>query len=203
MNPSGLLLEKSYQIPYELFKKAFIAFQKRFVYPRSYLVMTLLAVIIGIYAYFVADGAEAQRPLYCMIILVCAVLIAFQWFNPRKIRRNLMQAVREIEQDQYRIRIYPDCLEIGTLLPPEEHAGQTENLDDLFEDTPEEDFSGTRIYYNKNLHVTEYDDFFMIYQTKTMFYVLPVSAFSEEEQEILRVHFSGKLGRTFRQNTKN
>ena len=162
--------------------------------------MSLLAVIIGIYAYFVANGAESQKPTYCMIIVICAALLGFQWYNPRKIRRNLLLAVKEIEQDNYRIRIYPEYLEIGTILPPEEVSGENSGTDDLFNDTPEENFSGTRIYYNKNLHITEYPDFFMIYQTKTMFYVLPKSAFSEEELEIMRVHFSQRLDKTFQQN---
>ncbi len=201
MEDAVLLLEKSYQISFQLFKKSFTAFQKKFVYPRTYLTMGLLALIIGIYAYFVANGADSQRPLYCMIIIVCAALIGFQWYNPRKIRRNLMLAVKEIEQDNYRIRIYPEYLEIGTVLPPED-AGEPSETDTLFDDTPEENFSGTRIFYNKNLHITEYDDFFMIYQTKTMFYVLPKSVFSEEELEILRVHFSQRLDRTFQQNVK-
>ena len=37
----------------------------------------------------------------------------------------------------------------------------------------------------------------MIYQTKTMFYVVPKEAFSAEEQEVLRVHFSQKLEKNF------
>ncbi len=201
MEDSSLLLEKSYQIPFQLFKTSFTAFQKKFVYPRTYLTMGLLAAIIGIYAYFVVNGAESQKSLYCMIIIICAALIGFQWYNPRKIRRNLLLAVREIEQDHYRIRIYPEYLEIGTILPPEELAEPSET-DDLFDDTPEDNFSGTRIFYNKNLHITEYDDFFMIYQTKTMFYVLPKSAFSEEELEIMRVHFSQRLDKTFQQNSR-
>ena len=190
MNDSGLLLEKSYQIPFLLFKKSFTAFQKKFVYPKIYLTMALLAVIIGIYSYFVINGTDSQRPVYCTVILVCIMLIGFQWYNPRKIRRNLMLAVKEIEQEY---------LEIGTILPPEDTA-ENSDTDDLFNDTPEENFSGTRIYYNKNLHIIEYQDFFMLYQTKTMFYVLPKSAFSEEELEILRVHFSQRLDKTFQQN---
>ena len=86
MEDAALLLEKSYQIPFQLFKTSFTAFQKKFVYPRTYLTMGLLAGIIGIYAYFIANGNDSQKPLYCMIIIVCAALIGFQWYNPRKIR---------------------------------------------------------------------------------------------------------------------
>ena len=94
-------------------------------------------------------------------------------------------------------RIYPEYLEIGTLLSPEESTADAS--DDLFDDTPEEDFSGTRIYYNKGMHVDEYPAFLLIYQQKSMIYVVPKEPFSEEELEILRVHFSQRLEKTFTQ----
>ncbi len=192
----GLLLEKQYKIPFDMFRNAFIAFQRKFVYPKTYAIMGVLAVVIGIYAYFIIYGGEnANRSLYCIIILFCLVMMAFQWMNPRKIRMNLMEGVREIGDDQYRLRIFPEYLEIGTILPPEDK--EAAGADELFDDTPEEDFSGTRIHYNKGMHMIEYPAFFMIYQQKTMFYVVPKAAFTEEELEIMRVHFSQRLEKNF------
>ncbi|MDE5754126.1 MAG: YcxB family protein [Oscillospiraceae bacterium] len=197
---SGILLQKCYQIPYELFKTAFTAFQKRFVYPRNYIIIAVLGIVCMIYAYFVVTGSNSDRPLYCIVILCALMMMAFQIYNPKKIRKNLLLAVREIEDDRYKLTIYPEYLEIGTILPPEETDPAQKSdpdLDDLFDDIPEENFSGTRIYYNKNLRVQEYDAFFMIYQQKTMFYVVPKAAFSEEELEIMRVHFAQKLDKNF------
>ncbi len=186
----GLLLEKSYQIPYALFKAAFTAFQKKFVYPKSYFLMALFSIAAGIYLYVISTGSA--RPEYFFALFICLAVSFIQWYNPRKIRRNLLLAVREIEQDSYRLRIYPEYLEIGTMLPPE-----SPDQDDLFDDEPEEDFSGTRIYYNKHLHLTEQPDFFMLYLDKTMFYVIPKAVFSEEELEIMRIHFGQKLDKNF------
>lgn len=202
MEDKNLLLEKQYQIPFDMFRNAFIAFQRKFVYPKSYVIMGILAAVIGVYAYFIVYGGEnANRSLYCMIILFCLVMMAFQWMNPRKIRMKLMEGVKEIENDQYRLSVYPEYLEIGTILPPED--AESAESDDLFDDTPAENFSGTRIHYNKGMNVLEYPEFFMIYQQKTMFYVVPKSAFSEEELEILRVHFSKRLEKTFKTMRKS
>ena len=196
VSSDGLLMEKQYKIPFEMFRNAFIAFQKKFVYPRTYLVMGVLALVIAVYGYFLVYGGEnANRGLYCMIMLFCAVMIVFQWFNPRKIRRNLMEGVREIEDDEYRLRIFPEYLEIGNILPPENPEDAAH--DELFDDAPTEDFTGTRIHYNKGLHMIEYPDFFILYQQKTMFYVVPKTAFDAEELEILRVHFSQRLEKNF------
>ena len=196
MEENKMLLEKQYKIPFDMFRDAFVAFQRKFVYPKSYAIMGILAVVIAVYAYFIVYGGEnVNRGLYCMIILFCLMMMAFQWLNPRKIRMKLMEGVKEIEDDQYRLRIFPEYLEIGTILPPEDTKAA--ESDDLFDDVPEEDFSGTRIHYNKGLNVVEYPAFFMIYQQKSMFYVVPKSAFSEEELEVLRVHFSKRLEKTF------
>ncbi|MBQ8078691.1 MAG: YcxB family protein [Oscillospiraceae bacterium] len=190
----AMLLEKQYKIPFALFREAFIAFQKKFVFPRNYAIMAVFLIVAGIYSYFVVNGSDQQRPIYCMIVVFCIVMCAMQWYNPRKIRRNLLEGVREIEEDRYRLRIYPGYLEIGTMLEPEDSTAQ--ETDALFDDEPEEDFSGTRIYYNKGLHVHEYDSFLMIYQNKTMFYVIPKSVFTQEELGLLRQHFSNALGKT-------
>ncbi|MDE5792598.1 MAG: YcxB family protein, partial [Oscillospiraceae bacterium] len=195
---SEFLLQKQYHIPYELFKSAFTAFQKKFVYPKNYIIIAVLLLVCCIYAYFLVIGSDSDKPVYCIVILGCLLLSGFQWYNPRKIKRNLMLAVREIENDQYKLTIYPEYLEIGTILPLEDNNlnnKNSENIDNLFDDIPEENFSGTRIYYNKGLHVHEYQEFFMIYQTKTMFYVVPKSVFSEQELEIMRVHFSQRLNK--------
>ena len=69
--------------------------------------------------------------------------------------------------------------------------------DDLFDDTPQENFSGTRIYYSNALKVTEYSEFFIIYMKKSNFYVLPKKEFSEQETELLRTEFSKNLGKGF------
>ena len=195
----AILLEKSYHIPFAMFREAFTAFQKRFVYPRTYCIIALLLLVCAGYCHLLTgDVSSGARATYCMVILTALVLAAFQWYTPRKVRRNLMRAVREIENDQYLLRVYPDYVEIGTILPPEDT--ETAAQDALFDDVPEDDFSGTRIYFNKGMHVIEYRDFLILYQTKAMFFVIPKDALSEEEQEILRVHLEKKLQKNYKKD---
>lgn len=192
------ILEKEYRIPFSMFRDAFTAFQKRYVFPRTRIVTALLLIAAGIYGYMVVEGGESQRPIYCMIVLMCLVCCAMQWYNPRKVRRSLMEGVKEIEEDRYRLRIFEDCLEIGTLLPPEEAPSEEEKAADaLFDDEPEEDFTGTRIFYTKDIPILEYKEFFMIYLKKQMFYVVPKKVFEEEEIKTLRTLFAEKLGKGF------
>ena len=191
------MLTKQYHIPYEMFRSAFTAFQKQYVYPRNYTLMAVFLLIAGVYSYYVVEGTDQQRPIYCMIIMLCLVLCALQWYNPRKIRRNLMEAIRGLEDDLYEYRLYPEYMEIGTILPDEELSGQQQETDELFDDVPQENFSGTRIYYSNALKVTEYSEFFIVYMKKSNFYVLPKKDFSEQETELLRTEFAKNLGKGF------
>ena len=77
MEENKMLLEKQYKIPFDMFRDAFVAFQRKFVYPKSYAIMGILAVVIAVYAYFIVYGGEnVNRGLYCMIILFCLMMMA-------------------------------------------------------------------------------------------------------------------------------
>ena len=47
MEENNMLLEKQYKIPFDMFRDAFVAFQRKFVYPKSYAIMGILAVVIA------------------------------------------------------------------------------------------------------------------------------------------------------------
>lgn len=196
------MLIKQYHIPYEMFREAFTAFQKKYVYPRTYLLTCIFLLVAGIYAYAMAYGTEQQRPMYCMIIMVCIIMCGFQWYTPKKIRRNLMESIRGIEGDLYEFRLYPEYMEIGTILPEEELSAEEQEADALFDDAPQENFSGTRIYYSNALKITEYSEFFIVYMVKANFYVLPKKDFSEEEITLLREEFAKNLNKGYQSKIK-
>ncbi len=196
------ILTRQYHIPYEMFRSAFISFQNRHVHPRNYLLMAVFLAVAAIYGYFVVIGTEQQKPMYCMIVLFCVAMCAFQWYKPRKIRRNLMEAIRGLEEDLYEFRLYPAYLEIGTILPEEELTQEQQEADALFDDAPQENFSGTRIHYSNALKITEYSEYFIVYMVKSNFYVLPKKEFSEQETELLRTEFTKNLGKGFASRIK-
>ena len=54
-----------------------------------------------------------------VLVLVCIALAFINWYNPRKLKRNLMESVKGIENDVYTLTIYPERIVIGTVLEPE------------------------------------------------------------------------------------
>lgn len=177
-------LEKEYKIPFETFKEAYTAFQKKSVYPKSYLFMGLFIVIAVIY--IIAAVKDPSNMLAYVLIFICLALAAREWYNPRKIRRTLLDTIKNegLENEVYKIEITDDHIDISTLPRDDvENSEERPETDREDEDAPPEK---SRIPINSDLSVLEYDKFFLLYVRKSMFYVIPKMEFSDEELEIIR-----------------
>ncbi len=186
-------LEKEYQIPFEIFKDAYSSFQKKYVYPKSYIYMGLFLIIAIIY--IAAAIKDTSNTLAYVLIFVCLALAVRKWYNPRKVRRNLLDTIMTegLENEVYKIGITDEFVDISTL-PHEnvENSEESEVFDgevdgedsDEYEDeaSPEK----SRIPINSNLAVNEYERYFLLHVKKSMFYVVPKDGFSEDELEIFR-----------------
>lgn len=178
-------LEKEYNIPFETFRKAYYAFQKKNVLPKSYLFMGLFLVIAVIY--IIAAVKDPSNTLAYVLICVCIALAAREWYNPRKIRRNILDAVREenLEDETYKIIVADEFVEISTL--PGEEVADSEPEAEEDEDYQEEIFpEASRLTINNDLSVFEYEEFFLLHVKKQMFYVVPKQGFTDSEIEIIR-----------------
>ena len=189
------LVKKRYSIPYELFGEAFTVFQKKFVFPRNRVMSVLLLIFAAGNVLNIMYGNG--ETIGYVLVLVCIALAFINWYNPRKLKRNLMESVKGIENDVYTLTIYPERIVIGTVLEPEKEK-ETEEYEEVFGEIPmKEDIADTEIYLNKNVNVIERKNFFMIYIKKSMFYVVPKETLTQEEIEIMNLHFQKQLDKNF------
>ena len=185
------LVKKRYSIPYELFGEAFTVFQKKFVFPRNRIMSVLLLIFAAGNVLNIMYGNG--ETIGYVLVLVCIALAFINWYNPRKLKRNLMESVKGIENDVYTLTIYPERIVIGTVLEPENEK-EPEEYEEVFGEIPiKEDIADTEIYLNKNVKVIERKNFFMIYIKKSMFYVVPKETLTQEEIEIMNLHFQKQL----------
>ncbi|MBQ8904770.1 MAG: YcxB family protein [Ruminococcus sp.] len=203
-------LTREYAIPLDLFEKAFVAYQKKFVYPRNWVITLVLLVVIGIYVH--AALQDPENMLSYILIMMSAAVIFITWFNVKKIRRNLMDSVRELEDDRYRLTITEEGFLLRTLLP-EQPAVVEETEEEIKEKTDEpEDKNGfnpvfgedtfgeippSEFLFTQNIRVKEYDEFYSLYLEKGMFYVIPKHAYSEEELREIESLLTEKLDKRF------
>ena len=189
------LVKKRYSIPYELFGEAFTVFQKKFVFPRNPIMSVLLLILAAGNVLNIMYGKG--ETIGYVLVLVCIALAFINWYNPRKLKRNLMESVKGIENDVYTLTIYPERIVIGTVLEPEKEK-EPEEYEEVFGEIPvKEDIADTEIYLNKNVKVIERKNFFMIYIKKSMFYVVPKEPLTQEEIEIMNLHFQKQLDKNF------
>lgn len=189
------LVKKRYSIPYELFGEAFTVFQKKFVFPRNRIMSVLLLIFAAGNVLNIMYGNG--ETIGYVLVLVCIALAFINWYNPRKLKRNLMESVKGIENDVYTLTIYPERIVIGTVLEPENEK-EPEEYEEVFGEIPiKEDIADTEIYLNKNVKVIERKNFFMIYIYKSMFYVVPKETLTQEEIEIMNLHFQKQLDKNF------
>lgn len=184
------LLEKEYSIPYEIFGEAYTEFQKKYVNKRSYFLMGIFIALGLVYVWSAIK--DPSNTLAYLLMVVCFAFAGINWYNPKRIRRTLMEGIKGLEDEKYRFELFESHIEISTLIPEKEDENDKENdinselEEELFGDSPDEVSESSKLYFNDRLKISEKDNFFMLYQLKELFYVVPKSDFSAEELEIFR-----------------
>ncbi|WP_173459622.1 YcxB family protein [Ruminococcus flavefaciens] len=188
-------LEKEYKVPAETFRDAYLEFQKKYVYPKSYIYMAIFGVlavallIFGIFA--MHDAPKKQKYIMYLAFIAAAAFSLREWFNPRKMRRSLTESVRALGEPVYKIGVGNKFVDISTVSDDLSNIAETEEKDDGEENT---DIPGeidplpekTRINVDEGFQLMEYDRFFLMLAGKEMFYILPKEGFSEAELKIVR-----------------
>lgn len=197
-----IILERRYSIPYEMFGRAFSAFQKRFVYPRNNIIAVILLAAAAANVYSIVKGKGSAMGY--VLVLACVALAFVNWYNPRKLRKNLMESIKGIEGDVYRLKLMPDKLVIGTVLEPEMNEPKPkEEYEEVFEDKPlPEQIADSEIYLTKDVFVMDKPDYIMVYLKRAMFYIIPKKDFSEEEVTLMQLHFQKQLEKNYRKYEK-
>lgn len=177
-------LEKEYKLSHDIFRDAYREFQKKNVYPKSYFFMALFIVIAVIY--IIAAIKDPSSTLAYVLILVCIALAVREWYNPRKARANMIEAVKALGEVTYKLGVGDTYVDISTI-----DTGDVENSADNEEEISEENEERqlpekTRIPLDNNFSVQEYSEFFILYSGKEVFYIVPKAGFTEYELELVR-----------------
>ncbi len=179
MTEDNYRLEKEYTIPFEIFREGYTAFQKKFVFPQANVTALAFIILAGVFVSAVIQD-KSQYFAY-LLAMVCIAMAVRQWYNPRKLRRNLFESFQTMEETVYRISVGDGYADISTVcIQNTENFGDEEELES--EPLPEK----SRIPFDENFSILEYEKFFLMFSGKTVFYIVPKESFSENELEILR-----------------
>lgn len=154
-----------YHIKREYYRDGFAAFQKKFVMKRSYVMMALFFILLV--SFVVSAVADPSNKTAYFLMMICLAAIFMLWYNPRKQRRMVLDAVQELEFEQF------TACNDGKVLRIRIQQGEDET-----EQIPESRISLATAY------VQEFEEFYLVCDGKKMFYVLPKSALEQSAEAL-------------------
>ena len=154
-----------YHIKREYYRDGFAAFQKKFVMKRSYVMMALFFILLV--SFVVSAVADPSNKTAYFLMLICLAAIFMLWYNPRKQRRLVLDAVQELEFEQF------TACNDGKVLRIRIRQGEDET-----EQIPESRIPLATAY------VQEFEEFYLVCDGKKMFYVLPKSALEQSAEAL-------------------
>ena len=167
-------LEKEYKISVDILREGYREYQKKYVYPKSYIFMGLFTLLAADFIY--AAVREPDNLMSYLLVVVCLGFAVREWYNPRKIRRSLVESYAEMGETVYKISAGEESAYISTV----------SEVIDGESGEPEPPPEPTRIPFDENFSILEYDEFFLMIYGKTVFYIIPKENFDENEKDIIR-----------------
>ena len=154
-----------YHINREYYRDGFAAFQKKFVMKRNYVMMALFFILLV--SFVVSAVADPSNKTAYFLMMICLAAIFMLWYNPRKQRRMVLDAVQELEFEQF------TACNDGKVLRIRIQQGEDET-----EQIPESRIPLATAY------VQEFEEFYLVCDGKKMFYVLPKSALEQSAEAL-------------------
>lgn len=192
-----------YTIKSEQYGKAFIAFQKKYVFPKNYILTGIFVIIIFLYANQIYH--DPSYSIAWLLIGMCIIFIGQMWFNTFRTRSKLMTSIKEIADNRYSTLVFEEGLQISTLLPeyvePEpalelatdtgitQHRDPYDDDENIITEIPPRQI----VFARDNPHIISGEDMFVIYLKKQMFYVLPKNELSDADVNMLTELFARKM----------
>ena len=168
-----------YTISVEEYEKSYFDFQKRYLYPK-YIVMTA-ALVIVIIMYIDALFHDHTYKFGWGVIGICLACIAAIWGNMHRMKKIIMNSVREMNGDKYKTDVYEDRIVIQTEVEQDEKEEPIE--------IPPKIIS----YIYDRPKIVEIKEMFIIYLKNQLYYVIPKSDLNEEQINILIKTFQEKF----------
>ena len=183
---SKKLAQIEYDVKNDEEGQAFLLFQKKFVYKKNWIKTIAFAIVAVLF--IISICRKPEQALNYILATLCIAFIFITWYNTKKIRTSLLDALKLIEDDRYIFTLYEDCFKIETIISDE----VDENGEKIPPVQPRVVFFDSTV-----IDVIETDNMFVLILKKDTIYVLPKRCMGNEKEEILRNKFKEKTGEKF------
>lgn len=199
-----LIAEGEYESDKDGILKGFKVFQRYYVYKS--VALQLVIFMIGFLSQLVTVltvPAEEDTSFSKMLMLVCLVICVYVAGRPRSTYKKLEKSLGELAGTVYKTQIYTNKIIITTIYDPyisddekdEKNEQETEDTGNTEESEEDKLPPATVIHLdNGAVEIVETDDMFVVYVKRVNIFVLPKSAFSEEEINEVKSRLSNIMG---------
>lgn len=202
--PPELLARGKYKSCAETILSGYKTYRKRYVIKSVVLKMLLVAVALASSIMMLITSEDSMMPAF--MILVCVVIGAYFISEPINHARKLKNGLSDIEGTEYEAEITDQTVKIATVrqdIPEEEPAQTEETAEETTEgetnDNTEDEIPATVIHLDSPIvDFIDREDMFIICVKKSYVFIIPKSAFTEDEVQRTREKLSAIMGVRFK-----
>lgn len=204
--PDEFLAEGTYEGKPENVMEGFKVFQKRHVVSNTVLQLSLVILAIISQVLAIMSDSDGNIQMNVMLIVICVFLGIWIISRPINTRKNLQKGIESLKGTIYKAEIYTDKIKISTIYDPivenDEKSEEIETKEKEEENKDNEEdgeIPATIIHLNNaGVEITETEKLFIVYVKKINLFVIPKSAFSDDDVKKIKEKFELLLGIRFK-----
>ena len=207
--PEGELLAKGqYESNAEQILKGYKVFQKKYVVKSLIPKLLLAALALASSIMMIMSDPNGKVPILCLMIALCVTIYFIS--QPVTNSKNLRKSLDSISGTEYDAEIYTDKIKISTVnfqsdiveiekveetSEQPQQAEQTEADIAIYGEKPAEEIPATIIHLDQPIvDLLDKDDMFILVVNKSYVFIIPKSAFTEDEVQKIREKLSVIMG---------
>ena len=206
--PPVLLATGRYKSSAETVMEGYKTYQKKYVIKNTVLKMLLVLLALASSVMMLISSEDGgMMPVLLIMICLCAGIYFIN--EPINSRKKLKSGLSAIECTEYEIEITDRTIKISTVEVPEEE-GTEENTVPADEEAVSEGENGeeanaedqgppaTIIHLDGAVEIIDKEDMFIICVSKKYIFIVPKSAFKEDELQLAREKLAAVMGIRFK-----
>lgn len=169
-------------------------FRKRYVMKNLFvrLFIVLLAMASSVFMLVTSQAGDKTVPVFCMVLCVC---IGFYFISQNvQNKKKYTESIDSLVGIPYHVEIYTDKIKISDMSPIEESAEEVPEEKEA--DSPQEEENPTTVIHldSSIVDLMDKENIFILVVKKSYVFIVPKSAFAEENVEKVKEKLSAVMG---------
>lgn len=188
-----LLAKGRYKSCAETILSGYKTYRKKYVIKSVVLKMLVVLIALASSIMMLLTSEDSMMPVF--MIMVCVVIGVYFISEPINHAKKLKNGLADIEGTEYEVEITDQTVKISTVRQDTPESKPTETS----EENPEDEIPATVIHLDSPIvDFIDREDMFIICVKKSYVFIIPKSAFTEDEVQKTREKMSAILGIRFK-----